>query len=265
MPLTAYQSRLLADLASPPNDDRYLAGGAALHFAPASARYSNDFEFFSDSFERVARAFATDRERLGALGYACSLEISQPGFLRALVSRGDEQTRVDWAHDSAWRFMPLQRDPQGGLVLHDVDLAVNKALALAGRDEARDFVDILFIHARILPLGAVVWAAVGKDPGFTPRSLLELLKRRGRFHVEDFSRLDLAMPFDVANAKRQWLDALTSADAFARTNPPEEIGCLYWNTVAERFVMPDPSGPRASTIVPHFGRPAGVLPRIVDG
>lgn len=38
--------------------------------------------------------------------------------------------------------MPLVEDETGGLVLHEVDLAINKVLTLAGRDEARDFVDI---------------------------------------------------------------------------------------------------------------------------
>jgi len=63
-------------------------------------------------------------------------------------------------------------DPLRGPLLHPVDLAINKVLALAGRDEPRDFVDILFVHARVLPLGAICWAAVGKDSGFTPLSLL---------------------------------------------------------------------------------------------
>jgi len=79
------------------------------------------------------------------------VELSLPGFVPAVVHRGDEATRVDWAHDSAWRFMPLVRDELGGLLLHPVDLAINKVLALAGRDEPRDFVDILFVHHRVLP------------------------------------------------------------------------------------------------------------------
>ena len=43
-------------------------------------------------------------------------EASWAGKLKAalapypVVRRGDDATRVDWAHDSAWRFMPLVRD-----------------------------------------------------------------------------------------------------------------------------------------------------------
>ena len=108
-----------------------------MHFAPNSTRYSY-------------------------------VELSPPGFIRAIVRRGEHATCVDWAHDSAWRFMPLVRDPLGGLLLHPVDLAINKVLALAGRDEPRDYVDILFVNERVLSLGALCWVAVGKDAGIHP-------------------------------------------------------------------------------------------------
>jgi hypothetical protein len=265
LPLTPFQSELLATLAAAPTDDRYLAGGAAMHFAPNSARYSDDLDFFHDSEARVATAFAADRTRLHDAGYAVAVELSLPGFVRAVVRRGEHATRVDWAHDSAWRFMPLVRDELGGLLLHPVDLAINKVLALAGRDEPRDFVDILFVHRRVLALAALSWAAVGKDPGFTPLALLELLKRRGRYRGDDFSRLHLAEPFDLVQAKQVWLDALGEAEAFARARPPEEYGCLYYATGRRQFVVPRSDASLAEQgIVPHFGAPGGVLPRMAD-
>lgn len=262
MPLTPFQQQLLADLSTPPNDERYLAGGAALHFAPQSERFSNDLDFFHDSVERVARAFALDTAQLRSRGYGVTTDLSQPGFIRATVARRGDATRVDWAHDSAWRFMPLVQDPAGGWLLHPVDLAVNKVLALAGRDEPRDFVDILFVHQRVLPLGATVWAATGKDPGFTPLSLLELLKRRGRYRADDFARLHLAVPFDLVATKQAWLTALAEAETFARSSPADEVGCLYWNATMQGFSMPDPGAPRPACITPHYGRPFGVLPQV---
>ena len=68
VPLTEFQRALLADLASDRRDDSYLAGGAALHFTPNSERYSNDLDFFHDSVERVARAYAADVARLSERG-----------------------------------------------------------------------------------------------------------------------------------------------------------------------------------------------------
>ncbi len=162
MPLTDFQQALLVAMAPDETGERYLAGGAAIHFSPNSTRYSNDLDFFHDSVERVAATFTRDRACLETAGYHVRVEMSQPGFVRAEVSRKGDATRVDWAHDSAWRFMPLVRAKLGGWLLHPVDLAVNKVLALAGRDEARDFVDILYVDEQILPLGAACWAAAGR-------------------------------------------------------------------------------------------------------
>ena len=65
-PLTQFQRALLATLATSPTDDRYLAGGAVMHFSPNSARYSDDLGFFHDSEARVAAAFGRDGETLSA-------------------------------------------------------------------------------------------------------------------------------------------------------------------------------------------------------
>lgn len=204
MPLAPFQQRLLADLASePPDDLGYIAGGAALHFEPNSARFSRDLGFFHDAVERVAAAFARDSARLEAAGYTNEVTVSQPGFVRAIVSRGGEATRVDWAHDSAWRSMPLVRDAPGGLMLHPVDLAINKVLALVGRDE---------------PVAA----------------------------------------------KDSWRAALETADAFCRSRPPDEIGCLYWSRSRRSFVMPASNAGASDDVVPHYGTRGGVLPRVSD-
>lgn len=189
--------------------------------------------------------------------------MQQPGFVRAIVSRGSEATKVEWAHDSAWRFLPAVAHPVLGYVLHPTDLAVNKVLALVGRREARDFLDVLEVHRTVLPLGALCWAATGKDPGFTPLSLLELLRRRGRYHPEDFARLRLVEPVDLPAMKAVWLEALDDADAFMRARPPSELGCLYYSRAEDRFVQPL-EGTSSEDAVPHYGRPGGVLPVIVD-
>lgn len=265
MPLTDFQRELLAVLAPGRTPDSYLAGGAALHFAPNSTRYSHDLDFFHDATERVAEAYDHDRARLLDAGFELEVALSQPGFVRAIVTRGGNATQIDWAQDSAWRFMPVVQDPLGGYLLHDVDLALNKLLALAGRDEPRDYVDIHFVMERVLPLGPLVWAAAGKDPGFTPLSLLEQLKRRGRPRAEEIARLDLAEPFDLVKAKERWLAALDAAERFVASRPPDEVGCLYYSAERERFEAPKAEPELAAQgLTPHYGRPGGVLPRPAD-
>lgn len=260
MPLTEFQSSLALLLARNRSFDSYLAGGAAILIEPNTKRFSRDLDYFHDSENRVAEAFAADRKTLKTAGCSIDVDLSQPGFFRAIVRQDGHATKVEWARDSAWRFMPTVRDPRVGFVLHPVDLAINKVLALAGRDEPRDLLDALHFHQHVLPLGALCWAACGKDPGFTPLSLMELLRRRGRIHPEDLARLDLAEPVNLLTVKNSWLEALDSVDSFVGSRPPEEIGCLYFSSEHQDFVDPRD----APDAVPHFGRPGGVLPRIVE-
>lgn len=262
MPLTPYQEEVARLLSDNRTFDSYLAGGAAIHLEPNTTRYSNDLDYFHDSITRVAEAHAADATRLTQSGHRLTIELQVPGFIRATVARDGERTKVEWAHDSAWRFLPTVRHEMVGYTLHPVDLAINKVLTLVGRDEPRDFLDTLEMHQRALPLGALCWAGAGKDPGFTPFALLDLLRRRGRYHPEDFARLRLTGPIDLGQLKALWRDALADAEAFVRSRPPEEAGCLYYSRGLERFVAPGTPG--SEDAVPHYGRPGGVLPRVVD-
>ncbi len=260
MPLTDLQKGIAVLLSKNRTPDSYLAGGAALHIEPNSKRYSNDLDYFHDSEERVASAFAEDKQTLYDAGYVVEVLMNQPGFIRAVVQLGESKTKIEWAHDSAWRFMPPIRSELAGYQLHPVDLAMNKLLALVGRDEARDYLDVMEAHRNILPLGALCWAASGKDPGFTPLSLLSLLRRRGRYRPEDFKKLMLREPPDLVQLKSDWLQALDDAEVFVRSRPPEQIGCLYYSRAGSSFVgdFDDTS----DDIQLHYGRPGGVLPRL---
>jgi hypothetical protein len=260
VPLTEFQARVARLLASLRTPDSYLAGGAALHAGPGTDRYSNDLDYFHDSDARVASAFADDSKALVAAGYEIELEISQPGYLRATVRKGGESTKVEWAHDSEWRFLPAVRDETTGYSLHPIDLAINKVLALVGRDEPRDFLDTLHVHRTVLPLGALIWAAAGKDPGYTPLALLDLLRRRGTYRAEDFARLRLSRPVDLSALKAEWTAALEQADGFIRSRPPDEVGCLYYSPTERAFVAPKAGDPGDAE--PHYGRPGGVLPEV---
>lgn len=260
MPLTEYQARLARLLSENRTFDSYLAGGAAILIEPNTVRFSRDLDYFHDSEARVAEAFSADRSLLETQGYTIAVDLNQQGYVRAVVRREENATKVEWARDSDWRFLPTVRDERVGYRLHPIDLAVNKVLTLAGRDEPRDVLDTLYFHRRVLVLGALCWAACGKDPGFTPLSLLELLRRRGRIREEDLERLDLAEPVDLEETKRNWLEMLETVEPFVESRPPEEIGCLYYSLSRQAFVDPR----EASDVSPHFGRSGGVLPRIDD-
>ena len=101
---------------------------------------------------------------------------------------------VQWAHDSAYRFFPLVEHADLGLTLHPFDLATSKVLALVGRVEPRDFVDILTCDREVQPLGCLAWAACGKDPGFSPSAILALAARSARYSEAELRGLDSRVP-----------------------------------------------------------------------
>lgn len=193
-----------------------------------------------------------------AAGFQVDVLLDQPGFIRAIVKGSGQATKVEWAHDTAWRFLPTIKNDIAGYQLHPIDLAINKLLVLVGRDEPRDFLDIMEVHRKTLPLGALCWAAAGKDPGYTPLLLLDLLRRRGHVRQEDVERLALRDVPDLAALKVEWLSALEEGEALVRARLPNEVGCLYRSTERRCFVGGDVEAP---DVVPHYGRPGGVLPR----
>ena len=60
--------------------------------------------------------------------------------------------------------------------------------------------------------------------------------------------------------KKTWLEALDSVGPWVASRPPDEMGCLYYSASELAFVDPDD----ATNARPHFGRPGGVLPRVIE-
>ena len=147
----------------------YVAGAAALNLLLDGARLSRDIDIFHDAEEAVHSSFATDRRLLESAGYTVTTLRELPGFVAAVVGRFEDTVRMEWARDSAFRFFPLMEHEQRGLTLHPFDLATNKVLALVGRLEVRDWVDVINADRRLQPLGYLLWAACGKDPGCQSR------------------------------------------------------------------------------------------------
>jgi hypothetical protein len=255
MPLGRFQEEVLRLLAEGRSENSYLAGASGFLMAAKSPRRSADLDLFHDQLEAVAQAWERDRGVLAEAGLKVDLRLAQPGFIRALIRNPQGETLiVDWCRDSAWRFMPPVRLASLGYVLHPVDLAVNKVLALVGREEPRDVVDVLYLHEKVLPLGALLWAACGKDPGLNPEMLLGLLGRRGRLQQVDLDRLDLVKPLRVGAVDRAFREALDQAAGWIRQRPGEEAGCLYRRPGSGKFGA---SGIRVG-VAAGMGTPVGM-------
>ncbi len=170
MPLTKFQARVLRLLAANRSPSSHVAGGAALNAAPDSPRYSRDVDVFHDVADAVAFSARTDAETLTRNGFTVQWLEQLPTFFRATAAQAGEAVRLEWAYDSAWRYFPPVADSLMGWRLHDADLATNKVLALAGRSETRDLLDLVRLDEKFLPLEALIWAACGKDAGFPQAS-----------------------------------------------------------------------------------------------
>lgn len=259
MPLTEFHSSVLRDIAENRSPDSYLAGATVLHREPDSPRYSQDLDFFHDLEERVSRCAEQDASTLLSKGYHVNWLMRTPNFYRAVVTRGENHLKLEWAQDSTFRFFPVQKDAVLGYRLHDADAATNKLLAMAGRSEARDFVDILFLHRNYLSLGAVAWAACGKDPGFTPAFLLDQANRHATYYQADLDRLQLRAPLDLKVMKAEWISAREEALALASSLPPEELGCLYLGP-DQAPLTPDPASGQFAELKRHRGSARGTWP-----
>ena len=254
MPLSKIQTDVLGLLAAHRDPESYVGGATPLN--RAAQRFSADIDLFHDREERVAQAALNDAAVLGNAGYDVKWLRQLPTIYTAGVSRNDDGTRLEWVVDSDYRFFPTMRDELFGYVLNPFDLAMNKAMAAAGRREVRDLVDLITIHDTILPLGAVVWAAVEKSPGFTPEGLIAEIRRNSNYPVSEWLTLTSSEPLDPKDITRRLRQALDEADAFVAKMPTEKVGLLFLKD--GHVVQPDPA--RLATYQTHAGQRRGHWP-----
>lgn len=261
MPISDIQAKVLKTIAGNRSPESYLAGATVLHRGEDTPRYSQDLDFFHDLAESVANSAEQDAATLKAAGYTLDWLLRTPTFYRGVLTLSEQKLKLEWAQDSAFRFFPVQQDERCGYRLHNADAAVNKVLALAGRDEVRDFVDVVHLHERYLSLGALAWAACGKDPGFTPEFLLDHAGRHTAYSQADIDRLSLREPLSLKALKQKWLIAVAEARRLIGSLSPEDIGCLYLEADG-RLITPDPTSERFPKLTRHRGTVHGAWPTV---
>jgi hypothetical protein len=264
MPLGGFEREVLRLLAVNRNPDSYVAGATVLNQNPASPRTSKDVDLFHDTIESLAQSTDRDIATLRTTGF----DVIEAGrrhetFCRALIRRGAQQTKIEWVFDSAFRFFPVEPDPELGWRLSFWDVAVNKVLALAGRSEIRDWVDVLHLHDRHLHLGALAWAGTGKDPGLSPEAIIRWGGRQAVYRLEDLADLTLSETVTLPQLKQRWLEAASAALELIGGLPLGEVGCLYLNR-AGKPVCPDPTTTEFAKLTRHFGSVKGAWPQVAQ-
>lgn len=268
MALTKFQRgvcRLLAEqrIAS---GESYVAGGAALNALLDAGRVSQDIDLFHDTEAALAATWPLDRAALERAGYVVEVLRERPAFVEAIARRPPDAVILQWTHDSAFRFFPLLEHPDLGLTLHPFDLATNKVLALVGRVEARDWIDIIHCDAAIQPLGYLAWAATGKDPGLSPDAILQEAARSARYSTSEIAALAFeGDPPDAALMSHRWHAMLKAAPEIIEALPPEFVGqCVLRDRELFRGdALTLRAGLDRREIHFHSGSIRGAFPRII--
>src|SRR3546814_5096819 len=124
-----------------------VAGGSPI--AAATSRYSGDFDIFHDRAELVSKAALADAHLLHKNGFTVHWNRQGTGIWSGEVMGGPQPLKLEWAHDSGFRFFPAQEDEEFGFVLHPADLTTNKVLTIADRQEARDVYDLVSLSETV--------------------------------------------------------------------------------------------------------------------
>lgn len=268
MALTSLQRDVCRRLAARrrASGESYVAGGAALQEALAGARLSRDIDVFADTAQAVASAWDGDRSALADAGYRVAVLRERPGYVEARIERGSDGVLMEWAHDSAFRFFPLVEHADFGLTLHPFDLATNKVLALVGRLEARDWIDVIACAENMQPLGYLAWAACGKDPAFTPQAILEQAGRSARYTDAEIASLAFSGPAPTAaDLSARWHRHLDTARDICDALPAKCVGQAVLADEGTLFTGDMRDLSRAleeQRLVFHSGRLRGAFPQI---
>jgi hypothetical protein len=226
MALTTYQIEILRHLSDRRKRDgvSYVAGGAALNYILNTTRRSRDIDIFHDTTEALRETWISDKQSLSEAGYVIDIIREAPAFIEADVKNGENHVLMQWTRDSAFRFFPLIEDDVLGLTLHPFDLATNKVLAMAGRLEVRDWIDTIESHRVVQPLGYLIWAAAGKDPGINPDMLLS---EAARLHYSQMEIDNLDFGSDHPSASLlsiEWKNAISEGKEIIDLLPENHLG-----------------------------------------
>jgi hypothetical protein len=200
--LSPLQERVAEVIASLEEAEGFaLAGGAALILRGDVQRETRDLDFFGLTPEAVDRLVPAVDRALKAAGLTVHHLQQNPGFARLVVEGEGDRTEVDLGADA--RLFPAEPG-QPAPLLSGEELAVDKLLALFGRAEARDFVDLLAIEPRY-GLERLCRLAAEKDRGFTPAVLADMLGRFRRLPQREFELDDVAYE-QLSREVERWRD-----------------------------------------------------------
>lgn len=167
--LTNLQKKILILFSNLPDQEAfYLTGDTALAAFFLNHRKSNDLDFFT-AIEELIPPFS---QKLEAVLKENGLEVERSrgfhSFVELSVNSENDSTIIHIALDSPFRFQqPFHVEDIPGINVDSlVDIASNKLLALFGRAELRDFIDVYFLVREHFSKKELIEKAAQKVPGF---------------------------------------------------------------------------------------------------
>lgn len=135
-------------------------------------------------------------------------------------------------------------------------------MAPVNRSVVRDALDIIKLDRDVLSIKAIVSAACGKDTGFTPDLMLEMIQRHMTFTPDQLEAESLTKPLDPVKLKKDLLTLLEKTRKNLGDVPAKAMGCLF--TDKKGHVLKDPSKLKQTQHKPHHGAILGSWPRVVN-
>ena len=197
--LTALQAHVLETLARA-GGGWTLTGGAALAGFHTRHRTTRDLDLFWRARTEIAGARDEVLALLRAAGLHVDVLQSEPALGRLRVEDGGETLVVDLVADPVAAIEPPTRVDLGGRALRvdsPHEILVNKLCALLQRSELRDLTDVEALLETGLDLERALRDAPRKDGGFSPLTLIRVLRS---LSIEAMARASGAPGPDTARA-----------------------------------------------------------------
>jgi hypothetical protein len=223
---TGLQKLILKHLAPLRSERSYAAGGLVLN--RNWARLSDDLDIFHDSDNDISEYAQKDIYGLQEAGFGVHVDIEVYGCIEARISGFGESTLIQWMSETRHRFFPIVKDPEWGMRLHDTDLAINKVIASSTRAKARDAVDLITISQNYCPIGALVMAATGKPPNFSPvRSIEEIRRRALSVDATELTAVrGIPISWTPTWIRDHLIEVLDKAEEYVRNAPVDLVGVV---------------------------------------
>ena len=180
----------------------YLSGGTALSAFYLAHRRSEDFDLFTSAEPLIAIVARKFKSALENSGIKVQEIRSFSSFWEAVASNENENFKIQLAYDIPFLLSEIAETE--GLRIHSFeDIAAGKLLALYGRAEERDFIDIYcIVKSGKMSLETLIELAKKKDPGLDEYYLAISFEQSEKI-PDDPSRLkvNLVAPIDPKEMK----------------------------------------------------------------